>query len=223
MLHYVACLYDHLLKTKAASIQGGLPPVFPIVVYNGTGRWHAQQDIYEMIQPEPPCFLQAYQPHLRYYLIDEGRYSEADLAQRQSPLSGVFGIENAVLDRAALQRAVERIVILIQASPDKERMDKILTRWLKRHLHWLGARVELDSLTEEREMLAENLRTWAEREREEGRMEEARRILSRQLCLKFGELPDWAAERLDPASAEQLESWAMAILQVDSLEALFER
>jgi len=27
------------------------------------------------VQPEPPAFLQPYQPHLRYYLIDEGAYS----------------------------------------------------------------------------------------------------------------------------------------------------
>jgi hypothetical protein len=33
------------------------------------------EDISEQIRPEPPQFLRAYQPHLRYYLIDEGRYT----------------------------------------------------------------------------------------------------------------------------------------------------
>ncbi|MGF1546408.1 MAG: Rpn family recombination-promoting nuclease/putative transposase, partial [Thiotrichales bacterium] len=77
LLHYVACFYDHLLKTKAANTAAGLPPVFPVVLYNGAQRWSARRDIYEMVKPEPPEFLRPYQPHLSYYLIDEGAYSEA--------------------------------------------------------------------------------------------------------------------------------------------------
>ena len=224
LMHYVACFYDHLLKTKAASTQGGLPPVFPMVLYNGSQRWNVAEDIYEMLQPEPPSFLQAYQPHLRYYLVDEGRFSEAELAERQSPLSGVFGIENAAPDRVALQQAVERIVALIQAAPDKERLDKILTRWLKRHLHWLGARVALDSLIEDKDMLAENLRSWAEKEREEGREEGKHhgieQTLRKLIGLKFGDIPPWAEEKLHDATEAELDTWVAGVLSADSLESL---
>ncbi|MDO8861647.1 Rpn family recombination-promoting nuclease/putative transposase [Haliea sp. E1-2-M8] len=69
----------------------GLPPVLPMVLYNGSRRWTARQDIYDMIRPEPPGFLQAYQPHLRYYLVDEGRYTDQELATRHTPLSGFLG------------------------------------------------------------------------------------------------------------------------------------
>lgn len=60
----------------------------------------------------------------------------------------------------------------IQADPNKERIDKIVTRWLKRHLQRLGAYVDLDelnSLVEDKDMLAENLENWAQRERREER------------------------------------------------------
>ncbi len=53
----------------------------------------------------------------------------------------------------------------------KERIDKIITRWLKHHLQRLGAEVELNQLTslvEDKDMLAENLENWAQQEREEG-------------------------------------------------------
>ncbi len=148
--------------------------MLPIVLYNGSDRWTAPQDIYDMVQPEPPAFLRVYQPHLRYYLIDEGRYTAEELGQRQTPLSGVFGIENAVGSREALQRAVDRVVGIIQNDPHKERTDAIITRWLKRHLQWLGAGVnleQLNSLVEDRDMLAENLENWAKKERQEGRQE----------------------------------------------------
>ena len=172
LMHYVACFYDHLLKNGTTTPHKGLPPVLPIVLYNGSERWTARQDIYDMVHPEPPAFLQVYQPHLRYYLVDEGRYTDEELNLRQTPLSGVFSIENASMDRKGLQQAVDRIVAIIQADPHKERIDKIITRWLKRHLQRLGAEVNLDqlnSLVEDKAMLAENLENWAQQERREER------------------------------------------------------
>jgi len=80
----------------------------------------------------------------------------------------VFSIET---DRKGLQQAVDRIVAIIQASPDKERIDNIITRWLKRYLQLLGAKANLDQLTslmEDKDMLAENLENWAQQERQAG-------------------------------------------------------
>jgi len=187
MMHYVACFYDHLLKTRVTTPGGGLPPVFPIVLYNGSQRWSAEQDVYEMVQPEPPGFLRVYQPHLRYYLVDEGRYTDEELGLRQTPLSGVFGVENAGHSWEALQQAVDRVVAIIQSDPNKDRTDRIITRWLKRHLQRLGAEVHLDqlnSLVEDRDMLAENLENLVKKERLEGRQEgqyEARKETARNL------------------------------------------
>ncbi|WP_193092713.1 Rpn family recombination-promoting nuclease/putative transposase [Halomonas colorata] len=174
LMHYVACFYDHLLKAKATTPGKGLPPVFPVVLYNGNPRWTAPQDIYDMVQPEPPAFLKPYQPHLRYYVIDEGAYSNQELAQRHSPLSGIFGIENAATSWESLQQAVDRIVAIIQADPHKPRIDPIITRWVKRHLQRLGAGVNLEALTslvEDKNMLAENLENLVKKERLEGRQE----------------------------------------------------
>ncbi|SHM20297.1 Rpn family recombination-promoting nuclease/putative transposase [Vreelandella subglaciescola] len=174
MMHYVACFYDHLLKTRVTTPHQGLPPVFPIVLYNGTQRWSAEQDIYGMVQPEPPPFLRAYQPHLRYYLVDEGRYTDDDLARRHTPLSGVFSIENATEGYKALQQAVDRVVAIIEADPDKAHVDAIITRWLKRHLQRLGAGIDLsrlNSVMEDKAMLAENLENWVQKERREGHLE----------------------------------------------------
>ncbi|MFY0992587.1 Rpn family recombination-promoting nuclease/putative transposase [Halomonas sp. C05BenzN] len=191
LMHYVACFYDHLLKTRVTTPGKGLPPVLPIVLYNGSERWTARQDVYDMVQPEPPSFLRIYQPHLRYYLIDEGRYTDDELAERQTPLSGIFSIENAASSWEALQQAVDRIVAIIQADPLKARIDPVITRWLKRHLKRLGAGVNLerlDSLVEDRDMLAENLENLVKKERLEGRLE-ANQATARNL-IKLGVLTD---------------------------------
>ncbi|MEL7614899.1 Rpn family recombination-promoting nuclease/putative transposase [Vreelandella titanicae] len=171
LMHYAACFYSELLKQKVITPGQGLPPVFPVVLYNGSERWTASLDLYDMIMPEPAGLLQVYQPRMRYYLVDEGRYTDEQLGLVRSPLSGVFSIEKASTNRQGLQQAVDRIVAIIKADPDKERIDKIITRWLKRHLQRLGAEVDLNqlnSLVEDKDMLAENLENWAQQERQVG-------------------------------------------------------
>ncbi|MEA3639739.1 MAG: hypothetical protein VBE63_07325 [Lamprobacter sp.] len=84
------------------------------------------QILYDHIRPEPPQFLRAYQPHLRYDLIDEGRYTAEQLSAIDSPLSGLFQVEIAARDRASLQAAVDRLVRLIQADPNKARLDRLM-------------------------------------------------------------------------------------------------
>ncbi len=93
------------------------------------------------------------------------------IQQVQSVLSGVFSIEKASTSRENLQQAVNRIVAIIKSDPHKERLDRVITRWLKRHLQRLDAAVDLkqlNSLVEDNEMLAENLQHWAEKERMTG-------------------------------------------------------
>ena len=60
---------------------------------------------------------------------------------------------------------------IIQADPNKERVDRVITRWIKRHLSHLGADVDLDqlnSLVEDKNMLAENLENLVKKERLQG-------------------------------------------------------
>ena len=171
ILHYVASFYSSLLKTKETNLRKGLPPVFPIVLYNGNNRWSAKQSIQELIKPQVPEFLRAYQPALRYYLIDEGSYSDEQLAATANSVSGVFGVEKASRNHEEMQAAVERLVEIVKQDPNKERIDKVITRWLKRHLHYLGDSQNwehIHSLIEDHAMIAENIRKWPEQLRAEG-------------------------------------------------------
>jgi|AntRauTorcE11897_2_1112592.scaffolds.fasta_scaffold16029_2 hypothetical protein len=72
-------------------------------------------------------------------------------------------------------------------------------------------------------MLAENLQTWAQKERKEGRQEGQRLALQKLLQLKFGELPEWANQQIEQANSEQIDQWMSKILEEESLEALFQK
>ena len=70
-------LYRELLRTKRATL-GALPPVLPIVLYNGESPWSAEQDVADLIGETGPALL-PYQPSQRHLVVDE-RHAEADYA-----------------------------------------------------------------------------------------------------------------------------------------------
>lgn len=131
---------------------------------------------------------------------------------------------------------MDRIVVIIKADPNKERIDSVITRWIKRHLQWLGAEINLDqlnSLVENRDMLAENLENLVKKEqlegerrglekgRQEGRQEGFSGLLRMQLMFKFGDLPPWVETKLATATDEQLSTWGMQMLTANSFDELF--
>ena len=77
VLEYTAMLYRELLRAGAAAA-GQLPPVLPVVLYNGESRWTAARDVRELVASTGPA-LAALQPSQRYLLLDE-RHAEADYA-----------------------------------------------------------------------------------------------------------------------------------------------
>lgn len=155
--------------------------------------------------------------------VDEGRYSDAELGLKPTPLSGMFSVENAGDSWESLQRAVDRIVAIIQADPHKERVDRIVTRWIKRHMNRLGADVNLDklnSLVEDKDMLAENLENLVKKERLqgeqigvqrgrlegrlEGKRETARKLISMNVltCTQIAEASGLTESEVEALGAE---------------------
>jgi Domain of unknown function (DUF4351) len=46
-------------------------------------------------------------------------------------------------------------------------------------------------------------------------------VLRRQLTRRFGPLPEWAEQRLEQASPQDLEGWADRVLEAQRLEDIF--
>lgn len=57
--------------------------------------------------------------------------------------------------------------------------------------------------------------------RKEGRKEGQQELLGKLLDLKFGELPDWARERLRTANEADLERWTERVLDAPTLDGVF--
>ena len=68
ILQYTAMLYHELLR--GGSVEAGrLPPVLPVVLYNGESPWRAARDMGDLIVPTGPALV-AYQPSQRYAVVD---------------------------------------------------------------------------------------------------------------------------------------------------------
>ncbi len=78
LLTYIGLLYQDLLKTKQIPSGAKLPPVFPVVLYNGRKPWDAPLRIEDLIQ-EVKGGLSKYRPLFQYLIVDEHAYQDTEL------------------------------------------------------------------------------------------------------------------------------------------------
>jgi hypothetical protein len=93
MMVYVGLLYQDLIKRGEVLADGRLPPLLPIVLYNGSQRWSAVNDVAELIPPVPGL-VEQFKPRLKYLLIDENAYTDGELASLNNLVAAVFRIEH---------------------------------------------------------------------------------------------------------------------------------
>ncbi|MEM7585758.1 MAG: Rpn family recombination-promoting nuclease/putative transposase [Acidobacteriota bacterium] len=173
MLVYVALFYQRLLKEKPLTQHGKLPPVLPIVFYNGDREWSAPLCVEELIEPVPEL-LKPRLPSMHYCLVDEKRLT-------LETLEGLF--ENVVAGIARVEQ---------DHGPEYLRaMVGNFAQWLDRPEHrdlrldvlaWLskvvlparsrGVKIpELHSFAEFKTYLEVNMQTWDEQWAAKGREE----------------------------------------------------
>ncbi|MDP3636023.1 MAG: Rpn family recombination-promoting nuclease/putative transposase, partial [Azonexus sp.] len=156
MMVYVGLLYQDLLKTGRALADGRLPPVLPIVLYNGSARWTAETDIFDLI-PAVPGLVQQYKPRHKYLLIDENAYPDSELASLKNLVAAVFRIEHPT-SPASISILLSLLNDWLADRPDLRRMFAIWIRaTLMRKAEYRIVLPQIDDLQELNVMLAERL------------------------------------------------------------------
>lgn len=231
MMSYVGLLYQDLIRRGEVLPGRRLPPVLPIVLYNGESRWKAPTAL-DALLPRVPGFLAPLQPSMRYLLIDEGACTpEVFTRLPRNLVAAIFQLE-----QPHTLEGVQRIVAEVEATtrgPEYATVRRVIAIWLRAALRRNRKSPillpELDDLQELKIMLSQRIEKWAKefeaegekKGRMEGRMEGEVRMLERQLTRRFGELPSWIRQRLSSASEAQLEHWSEAVLDAESLTAIF--
>jgi hypothetical protein len=101
MLSYVTQFYLMLVEGKRVR---RLPPVFPILLYNGDRKWNAPISLKELVEPPLPG---NYVPEFHYYKIAENEFSKRELVSIRNAVSALFWVENSSIEE--IQRNVSII------------------------------------------------------------------------------------------------------------------
>ena len=169
MLAYTALLYQKLIGEGVLRERDALPPVLPIVIYNGRRRWSAAADVSELIASGGVA-LARYQPSQRYFLLDESRAGDGGLP-RGNLVSALIELETN-RERERLPDLLGALIELLREQGDEE-LTQAFRAWVAQVL--LPRRFRgtdsgsLPRLEEVRTMLAEQVREWTEEWVEEGR------------------------------------------------------
>lgn len=235
MLHYVAALYDQLIKNKQLKLhKDRLPLVFPLVLYSGENTWRAQLSLQELL-PRVPGYLRKYQPQLDYYLIDEVRLNREVLGQQGSILANLLATRNAE-NPQDWQFGMERLFTLFNQHPQSDLIRRSINLWLRNELkqrntpdilefeNWLMevnpmARTTFDDWKQEwhAEGVLEGIKEGLHKGLNKGRSQ----TLHKQLTTKFVTIPDEYQQRLEQANMDELDVWTERILFAETLEDVF--
>ncbi len=226
ILGYLGLLYQDIIRSNALNPGDKLPPVLPIVLYNGKHRWRAPVDLEPLIHPAP-AGLENYRPHASYLLLDEGRYDRDYLGSLDNLVAALFQLENSRTGRD-IQQVVLKLVEWLK-DPGQSGIRRAFTVWINRVLLPRKAPtsqfIEFNDLNEVNAMLSETVEQWTKDWKQQGEKEgfhlgEAA-ILKRQLIRRFKVVPPETLARIEHALPEQLEQWADNILDARTLEDVF--
>lgn len=231
LMGYLALLYQDLIRQKAFTRSGKLPPVFLLVLYNGKRRWLSALDVADLIESVPGG-LEAYRPHLRYALLDEGQIPEMELESERNLAAALFRMEKS-RDVEGLRQAVSQIMTAA-------RLDDSLRRsvyaWMAQVL--LPTKfpdvplAEARSLEEVETMLAETAKRWTQEWKQEGMQKGLKKgrqeglritqdLLLSLMANRFGSVPTKVRRKVHGIKdAEELKKLGNRLLDASSLEDL---
>lgn len=169
LLTYTGLLYQDLLKSGQVKGKEKLPPIFPLVLYNGEKRWNAATDLQLLIDHMPEG-LEQYQPRYRYLVIDEGSYQTNDLEAHRNLVAALFQLEHS-RDPETLLRVVGHLVDWLE-TPEAESLRRSFIHWLKRVFlpeHTPNQNYEtIEELVEVQTMLEKRVKQWKKEWKAEG-------------------------------------------------------
>ncbi len=228
MLQYEIRIWEaHLAKHPDAA---KLPVILPIVLHHGDGGWRAAVAFEELldIESELLAAIGTYVPRFQFVLDDLAATSDDAIRARAMSALGRFVLW--CLKHARRQGLFEHelgrwsdVVREAWSAPD----GGAAIRMIFRYIFEVDDRLTVDELkrlatTTIGEDVEEEIVTLADRLREEGRQKGERKVLLKQLTLRFGQLPDAALARVNAAGVEQLEAWAERVLTALTLAEVIE-
>jgi predicted transposase/invertase (TIGR01784 family) len=224
LLVYVGLLLQELIRAQGLTAADRLPPILPIVLYNGKRAWKAPLELASLFGPLPGG-LRRHLPRLEYLLVDENRLSRAEKEQAGNLVAALVRLETSS-DPDDLSSTARELSGLLPGEEHAE-LRRIFTAWTLRGMRRIskGATIPVIEDLSEVPMLEEMVLEWerkaVRRGRREGRLLGQRELVIRLLGRRFGGVPPEIRERIDAISSErELETLADRLMTARSLQEM---
>ncbi|EIJ42127.1 hypothetical protein BegalDRAFT_1227 [Beggiatoa alba B18LD] len=245
VLHYICSFWLDYAESHPKIKK--LPPIFPIVLYNGEKRWTAHTNLRDIL--EKPELLDKYTPDFRFFKIAENEYPQERLLQIKNVVSTLFLAETYPNDIELLKT---KILDLFDDEAEKEATSLLLNWFLQLVEHGRRPVEDYTNLEqvyqdkyEVKEMLDRAMEQMREKFKAEGRLEgilEGRREGKREgrregleegvfkgkaealitlLETRFAPLTIEEKERLFQLSHEKLIELLIKFYQIDNVAAFW--
>ncbi len=143
---------------------GRLPPILPVVHYNGDPRWQAPVDLSDLIGLPEGSALWQWQPAMRFQLIHEGAFSPGDLKQREGLPALLFRLENAA-NAAPLAELADALLAWFADSSGFQAARAVFVELLSTAMAPVVSDVRVpEELQEVRSMLVTRMEAWAKQQ-----------------------------------------------------------
>jgi predicted transposase/invertase (TIGR01784 family) len=212
VLCYLVEIWKYVLKNtpkkERDSANYKLPPLLPIVLYNGKEKWTAKTKLKDMVDGAE--FFKKFTPNVEYHLVDVPRLNEEKLEKLKNSLSAVFLLERPATYEE-LEERLEKAFQFLECEENEE-IVKLVLDWfvcnLKVHLpeeeaekfykQWLKKNKKSEELKNMLETTLEKIKLdGVQQGKEEGALEELRNKIIRVLQKrKLGKIPTDLKDRL---------------------------
>jgi hypothetical protein len=250
VMTYAGLLWEQLETEQRLPKGGTLPPLLPVVVYNGESSWRAPLALRALVGLPEDSPLWQWQPDLRYHLIEAGGFTDDDLRGRDGLPALWFRLENA-RDPARALAATDALLAWLGGHPGFKAARSAFVALLGTIMVRDGGTLPVpEELQEVRNMLATRVEQWKQAWREEG-LEEGRQegrrqghlqglqeglqqgrqqgrqageaaLLLRLLERRFGPLPAAVSDSVRAADTAVLEEWGIRVLDAGSIDEVLE-
>lgn len=133
LLLYQVEIWRYLLDNKSKGLENRktfqLPPIVPIVLYNGSAEWTASRQFRQLLSNEK--LFSSELLNFEYILIDVERYSEEDLLAISNTIGAVFFLDQTE-DRQQLTERLQKLMGTIQQMPEENQ--RKFTAWMSNML-----------------------------------------------------------------------------------------
>lgn len=221
---YVGLLYQDLVKRHELAADASLPPVLPVVFYNGARPWNACGELRNLISQAPEG-LEAFQASQRYLLIDQRGLDPEELDSSRNLVAALFCLE--LSDSPEVLKEVVATVGTWLRSEAQASLRRSIGLWvagLQKRESRGGLLLDVENLLKGDEMgerFERKFATWADAFEAKGRDETLRSMLVHLLERRFGEITDTVRGRAEQASLEEVNRWIDRILDARTIDEVF--